>query len=100
MCRYWSNTDVVLHAQSNDHDQIPARHPLISLTIDHLPPGRNLLTKRTTVPPVQQDTRVFRTALATTPPSPGALIDAWAWYVYIEHGNVKHTWEPPLNAKK
>lgn len=34
----------------------PIRHPLITLSSDHLPPGSSLCRKRTVVPATQQDT--------------------------------------------
>ena len=36
--------------------QIPMRHPFITFSKDHFPPGIILLTKRTVVPATQQDT--------------------------------------------
>ena len=76
--------------------QIPMRHPFITFSKDHFPPGIILLTKRTVVPATQQDTyqiqvlmhngyninisaylpNVFTIAFDTIIPSPSLVIEA------------------------
>ena len=53
---------------------IPAKQPLTILVKLQVPPGWNLQTRSTTMPPVAQEIRVDIMAAPTAPASPSPLI--------------------------